>query len=615
MGRSRAVGSPSDESRAAIHGAGTATIPCHDGISRETPVKEDQKNFVIFALLAALILFAWQPIMHWVFPQQPAATTKLVNGKSQPVPNPAADPTADSPSALRDRAAVLAETPRVVIDTPSVKGSINLKGARFDDLVLVKYDENISKNSPPIRLLSPTGAAGAYFAQIGWQGVGTQAPGADTVWQASAPRLTPTTPVTLTTTNATGQRFQIDLAVDEHYMFTIRQTVTNLGAAPVAVTPFALVSRSSRSTDVDQYVAHVGPVAVAASAANYINYGDVETAPKQFTTTGGWAGFADHYWLTAIVPDQKLPVSLQQRGTPAKTYQADYQLTQPINLAPGTKASYSSHFFAGAKEVKLLEDYQDKLGIDEFDRAIDWGWFGMIEQPIFYYLDWLFRLVGNFGVAIILLTITIRALLFPIAQKQFASMAKMRVLQPKMKALQERWKDDKPRQQQEIMKLYKEEKANPVAGCLPMLLQIPIMFALYKVLLLTIEMRHQPFVLWIKDLSAPDPATILNLFGYLNFTPPSFLAIGIVPVLLGVSMYYQMKLNPAPLDDMQKQIFAIMPWMLMFVMAPFAVGLQVYWITSNILTILQQRWLYSKHPALKEPLPKKDAPKKEVAVK
>lgn len=576
-------------------------------------MKEDQKNFVIFALLAAVILFAWQPLMHWVFPQQSGPTTKLVDGKSQPVPNPRADPTADSPAALRDRAVVLAETPRVAIDTPSLKGSINLRGARFDDLVLPKYDETIAKNSPPIRLLSPKGAAGANFAEIGWQGAGVQAPGPDTLWQASGPRLTPTTPVTLTTTTPGGQRFQIDLAVDENYMFTIRQTVINQGAAPVQVTPYALISRGSRSVDPDQWVAHVGPVAVANGAANYINWGDIEETPKQFATTGGWAGFTDHYWLTAIVPDQKLPVSIQQRGTAANTYQADYQLPQPITLAPGTKASYSSYFFAGAKEVKLLEAYQDKLGIVEFDRAIDWGWFGMIEQPIFYYLDWLFRLVKNFGVAIILLTITIRALLFPIAQKQFASMAKMRVLQPKMKALQERWKDDKPRQQQEIMKLYREEKANPVAGCLPMLLQIPIMFALYKVLLLTIEMRHQPFFGWIKDLSAPDPAMILNLFGYLNFTPPSFLAIGVVPVLLGVSMYYQMKLNPAPLDEMQKQIFAIMPWMLMFMMAPFAVGLQLYWITSNILTILQQRWLYSKHPAMKEPMAKSAPPAKKEA--
>ncbi|WP_346344668.1 membrane protein insertase YidC [Sphingomonas sp. dw_22] len=569
-------------------------------------MKDDQKNFVIFALFAALILFGWPTIMHWVFPQQQPAPTKVVNGKSVPLPNPTADPGADSAGALRDRKAVLAETPRVQIDTPKLKGTINLKGARIDDLVLVKYDETVGKNSPPIRLLSPSGAAGSYYAQFGWQASGIQAPGPDTVWQASAQKLTPTTPVTLTATNATGQVFRIELSVDPDYMFSIKQTVANVGSAPVSVTPYALVSRSARSLDVDQWAAHVGPIAVYNGAADYINWKDTEAEPKQFATTGGWVGYTDHYWLTALVPDQRVPVQLQQRGTTAQAYQADYRLAQPLDLAPGKKVTYSSRFFAGAKEVKQLDEYQDKLGIVQFDRAIDWGWFGMIEQPIFYYLDWLFRMVGNFGVAIILLTITIRGLLFPIAHKQFESMARMRTLQPKMKALQERYKEDKQRQQQEIMKLYKEEKVNPLAGCLPILLQIPIMFALYKVLLLTIEMRHQPFIGWIKDLSAPDPATIVNLFGYLHFTPPSFLAIGVVPVLLGISMYFQMKFNPAPMDEMQKQIFAIMPWMMMFLMAPFAVGLQVYWITSNVITVLQQQWLYSRHPQLKEPVKKKE---------
>jgi YidC/Oxa1 family membrane protein insertase len=567
-------------------------------------VKDDHKNFLIFALLAAVILFGWPAIQHWIFPQQNPAPTQIQGGETKVLPQPGADPTADSPKALRDRQIVLAESPRVQIETPALRGSINLKGARLDDLVLTKYDETVDKNSPPIRLLSPGGAAGAYFAQFGWQGAGVQAPGPETVWQASGTKLTPTTPVTLTSTSPTGQIFRIELSVDQNYMFGIRQSVANVGSTPVSVTPYALLSRASRSTDADQWAAHVGPVAVADRAANYIDWDDIESTPEQLNTTGGWVGYSDHYWLTALVPDQRVPVQLQHRGTAAQAYQADYQLAQPLSLEPGKKVTYSSRFFAGAKEVKLLEGYQDKLGIVQFDKAIDWGWFGVIEIPIFYYLDWLFRLVGNFGVAIILLTLTIRALLFPIAQKQFASMASMRAIQPKMKALQERYKDDKQRQQQEIMKLYKQEKVNPLAGCLPMLLQIPIMFALYKVLLLAIEMRHQPFVAWIRDLSAPDPLTPLNLFGLLDFSPPSFIAIGVIPILLGVSMYFQMKLNPAPMDEMQKQIFSLMPWLLMFMMAPFAVGLQVYWITSNVITILQQNWLYSKHPALKEPVKK-----------
>ncbi len=332
--------------------------------------------------------------------------------------------------------------------------------------------------------------------------------------------------------------------------------MANNGNVPVSVTPFALVSRADRSVDPDQWAAHVGPIAVSQGAANYVNWGDVEGAPQLFATTGGWVGYTDHYWLTALVPDQRVPVQLQQRGNTGKAYQADYRLVEPLDLAPGKKVTYNSRFFAGAKEVKLLDKYQDEQGIVQFGHAIDWGWFGIIEKPIFYYLDWLFRLVGNFGVAIILLTITIRLLIFPIAQRQFASMAAMRAIQPKMKVLQERHKDDKQRQQQEIMKLYKEEKVNPLAGCLPILIQIPIMFALYKVLLLTIEMRHQPFVGWIKDLSAPDPLTPLNLFGLLAFTPPHFIAIGVIPILLGISMYFQFKLNPAPMDDMQKQVFS-----------------------------------------------------------
>ncbi|NIJ19248.1 YidC/Oxa1 family membrane protein insertase [Sphingomonas naasensis] len=576
--------------------------------------KDDQKNFVIFAVLAALILFGWPQITHWIFPQQQPASVKIEGGKTKPVANAGTDPAADSPKALRDRQVVLAETPRVQIETPSLRGSINLKGARIDDLVLTQYAETVAKNSPPIHLLSPSGAKGAYFAQFGWQGAGAETPDANTIWQASGPRLTPTTPVTLTSQSATGQLFRIELSVDENYMFSIRQTVANNGSAPVSITPFALISRAERSADPDQWAAHVGPIASAGGAAKYVNWKDVDAEAQQFATTGGWVGYTDHYWLTALVPDQRVPVALQQRPTPAKGYQADYQLSDPINLAPGKKVTYNSRFFAGAKEVKLLDKYQDELGIVKFGHAIDWGWYGVIEQPIFYYLDWLFRLVGNFGVAIILLTITIRLLLFPIAQRQFASMAAMRAVQPKMKALQERYKDDKQRQQQEIMKLYKEEKVNPLAGCLPILIQIPIMFALYKVLLLTIEMRHQPFVAWIRDLSAPDPLTPLNLFGLLNFAPPTFIAIGVIPILLGISMYFQFKLNPAPMDDMQKQIFSIMPWMMMFLMAPFAVGLQVYWITSNVLTIGQQWLLYKKHPALKEPI-KKDPPKKEAKAK
>lgn len=565
-------------------------------------MNQDRKNFVVFAVIAALILFGWPLIQNKFFPSNPPAT-KIVDGKQVPVVNSTANPTATTPSAIRDRRVVLAETPRVAIETPRLRGSINLKGARIDDLVLLDYKETVAKDSPPIRLLSPGGAEGAYFAGFGWRNDGLNPPAADAVWTASAPVLRPGQPVTLSSANATGQRFQITLSVDKDYMFTVQQTVANGGGAAVPVAAYGYVNRGI-SLDPDTWTIHVGPMSVNNGSAQYgPNWKDLDKAPTRFTTTGGWLGFTDKYWLATLIPDQGKAFDGQFRAGAGQTYQADYTL-QPQTLAPGRQLTQTTRFFAGAKEVALLDRYTDKEGATKLDYALDWGYLRVLEKPIFYYLDWLFRLVGNFGVAIILLTVTIRALMFPIAQRQFASMAAMRAVQPKMKALQERYKDDKVRMQQEVMALYKQEKVNPLAGCLPTLIQIPIFYALYKVLMLTIEMRHQPFVAWIKDLSAPDPLTPVNMFGLLPFVPPHFIAIGVVPILLGISMYFQFKMNPQPMDDAQKQVFAILPWVLMFVMAPFAVGLQVYWITTNCISILQQRLLYARHPGLKQPVVK-----------
>ncbi|MDQ1231722.1 membrane protein insertase YidC [Sphingomonas sp. SORGH_AS_0879] len=565
-------------------------------------MNQDRKNFVVFAVIAALILFGWPLIQNKFFPSNPPAT-RIEGGKQVAVANSTANPTATTPRAIRDRRVVLAETPRVAIETPRLKGSINLKGARIDDLVLLDYKETVAKDSPPIRLLSPGGAEGAYFAGFGWRTDGLNPPAADAVWTPSAPVLRPGQPVTLSAANATGQQFRITLSVDKDYMFTVQQTVANGGNAPVPVAAYGYVNRGI-SADPDTWTIHVGPMSVNNGSANYgPNWKDLDKAPTRFTTTGGWLGFTDKYWLATLIPDQAKAFDGQFRAGAGQTYQADYTL-QPQTLAPGKQITQTTRFFAGAKEVALLDRYTDKEGATKLDYALDWGYLRVLEKPIFYYLDWLFRLVGNFGVAIILLTVTIRALMFPIAQRQFASMAAMRAVQPKMKALQERYKDDKVRMQQEVMALYKQEKVNPLAGCLPTLIQIPIFYALYKVLMLTIEMRHQGFVLWIKDLSAPDPLTPVNLFGLLPFVPPHFIAIGVVPILLGISMYFQFKMNPQPMDDAQKQVFAILPWVLMFVMAPFAVGLQVYWITTNCISILQQRLLYARHPGLKQPVAK-----------
>lgn len=563
-------------------------------------MKDETKNFVLFAVIAALILFGWPLVQSRFFPTANPPATKMVDGKNKPVANPAADPTADAPAAIRSRQVVLAETPRVAIETPALKGSINLKGARLDDLVLTRYKETVAKDSPPIRLFSPAGTPDAYFASFGWRDAGLAPPAADTVWTASARVLTPRSPVTLTAANGKGQTFAIEIAVDNDYLFTVKQTVANAGTAPVPVAAYGLVNRIGVSKDPDSWTIHTGPMSVSNGAAHYNpNFTDVDKAPTSFTTTGGWLGFTDKYWLAALVPDQTRAFDGQFRAGANNAYQADFTSAAQL-LPPGRQVTQTAKMFAGAKEVKLLDRYTDTGAVVKLDYAIDWGWFRLVEKPIFYYLDWLFRLIGNFGVAIIILTLTIRALVFPIAQRQFASMAAMRALQPKMKAIQERYKDDKQRQQQEIMALYKAEKVNPLAGCLPTLIQIPIFYALYKALMLTIEMRHQPFILWIKDLSAPDPATILNLFGYIPITLPHFLTIGVVPVLLGISMFFQFRLNPQQMDPTQQQVFAILPWVLMFVMAPFAVGLQIYWITTNCVSIAQQKFLYSRHPQLKE---------------
>src|SRR5215218_7379027 len=335
-------------------------------------------------------------------------------------------------------------------------------------------------------------------------------------------------------------------------------------------------------------------------AADYgNNYSDIaEAGERHFNSKGGWIGFTDHFWLTAVIPDQGKSVDATMRHKKAgDAFQAD-AIAEPVITPRGAQSRYVSHVFAGAKEIQLLDRYTEQLGTP-LERAIDWGWFRWFMKPIFSLLNWLYALIGNFGLAIMCLTLIVRTLMFPIAQKQFKSMAAMRILQPKMKALQERHKDDKPKLQQEMLKLYQEEKVNPMAGCLPILIQIPIFYALYKVLMVSVEMRHKPFVLWIRDLSAPDPLTPVNLFGYLPFTPPSFLALGVLPILLGISMWLQFKLNPPATDPVQRQMFAIMPWVLMFVMAPFAAGLQLYWTVNNVLTILQQKWLYSRYPGMK----------------
>ena len=567
---------------------------------------DNQRNIILAVLLTALVLFGWEAGVGYFYPESKTPTQIVEAGGAKKAASPT-KPTREG--GLRDAAEVALERQdlqsalrtggRVAIAAPGLSGSINLKGAVVDDLVINRHRETVKKDSGPVRIYSPAGTPAQQFAQVGWVGEGVATPSAGTVWTAPAgARLTPASPVTLTWDNGRGQRFAITYRIDDNYMITADQTVMNGGNAPVSVQPFALVNRTSETASLDTWNVHSGPIGAFDGSVTFgTNYKDV-AADKLIEKPGrtDWIGFTDVYWMSTLIPvGSKAQGAFRDLGN--NVFRADLMYDKSV-VAPGSKLTRETKIFAGAKEHTVLDAYEAQ-GIPNFGLAIDWGWFRWFEKPIFWLLTSLFKLVGNFGVAIILLTAIVRGIMFPVAQRGFASMAAMRAIQPKMKALQERYKDDKQKQQQEIMALYKQEKVNPLAGCLPMFLQIPVFFALYKVLILAIEMRHQPFVLWIKDLSAPDPLHILNLFGLLPFDPPCFLGIGLLALLLGVTMFLQFKLNPAQMDPAQQQIFMIMPWFMMFVMAPFASGLLIYWITSNLLTIAQQKYLYSRHPQLK----------------
>ncbi|MCJ2186528.1 membrane protein insertase YidC [Novosphingobium beihaiensis] len=572
---------------------------------------DNQRNIILAVVLTALVLFGWEAGIGYFYPQAkaPVQAEQTADASKSTKPADASKIKPTREGGLRDAAdvalekqdlkAALTHGGRVPVAAPGLSGSINLTGALIDDLVLNRHRETVKKDSGPVRIYSPAGTPAQQFAQFGWTGDAGVTPRAQTVWSVPAgAKLTPSTPVTLTWDNGKGQVYSITFKIDDNYMITADQSVANKGNAPVSVQPFGLVNRTDETASLDTWNVHSGPIGAFDGSVNFgTNYSTVSDARtvKEAGNTD-WIGFTDIYWMSTLIP-VKAKAEGTFRSLGDHIFRADV-VYGPSVVQPGKVLTQETKLFAGAKEHTVLDAYE-KQGITNFGLAIDWGWFRWFEKPIFWLLTKLFSLVGNFGVAIILLTAIVRGMMFPIAQRGFASMAAMRAIQPKMKAIQERYKDDKERQQKEVMELYKKEGVNPLAGCLPMFLQIPVFFALYKTLILAIEMRHQPFVLWIKDLSAPDPLHILNLFGLLPFDPPGFLGIGVLALLLGVTMYFQFKLNPAQMDPTQQQIFSLMPWFMMFVMAPFASGLLIYWITSNLLTIAQQKYLYSRHPQLK----------------
>ncbi|UDL94996.1 membrane protein insertase YidC [Lichenihabitans sp. PAMC28606] len=572
----------------------------------------NNKNLYLAIALSVLVIVGWN--YFYGFPQaqkarqvqaqQQAQVTSNtpqpqgVTGAASPAIIPGgAVPAAGTPEATRTRQEALAASPRITLDTRSLSGSIDLKGARIDDVALKNYRLTTDPNSPIIELLSPSGSPHPYYAEVGFVGQpgSTMAlPGADTVWTADSDRLTAEKPVTLSYDNGQGLTFHRTISVDDQYLFSIKDTVENKGSAAVTLFPYALISRHGKPEVSNYAVLHEGLIGVIGdSHVQEIKYDAMEKETDGTRTldgTGGWIGITDKYWATAVVPEQnaafKGRFSVNGAAQP-KTYQTDV-LEDGKDLAPGQSIDLTTRVFAGAKENNTIDKYQAEFGIKNFDLMIDWGWFYFITKPLFKVLDFFYKLTGNFGVAILIVTVLIKGLFFPLASRSYLSMAKMKNVQPQLAAIKERFPDDKAKQQEATMEIYKREKINPVAGCLPMVVQIPVFFALYKVIFITIEMRHAPFFGWIKDLSSPDPTSVFNLFGLIPWTPPTPLMIGVWPLIMGVSMFLQMKMNPTPPDPVQKTMFTWMPVIFTYMLSSFPSGLVIYWTWNNTLSVCQQ---------------------------
>ncbi|MBL6614057.1 MAG: membrane protein insertase YidC [Reyranella sp.] len=589
----------------------------------------DQKNFIIAIVLSVLIIVGWQ----YAFPpakspvtntQQTTAATTQPGSPQAPAQAPGQAPgtqgtvqpgaPAAQPVQVMSRTDALAQSPRVTFDTPELVGSIALKGGRIDDVRLVKYRETVDPKSPPVPVLSPVGSEHPYYAEFGWSAAdpSTKVPGPDTLWTASATTVAPGKPVRLTWDNGQGLIFALDVSLDDYFMFDVKQSVENKTDKPVTVYPWSLIVRYGEPKAEGIYILHEGPYGVFNNSYKEFSYSDFKDNKSQkIATTGGWVGMTDKYWMATLIPEQqqKVDVSIKQTGAgPDLKYQIDY-VAPGQAVAPGATATTDAKLFAGAKIVRVISDYEQKYGIEKFNLTIDWGWFWFFTKPLFWLLEWLFVHIGNFGIAILVLTVIVKAVFFPLANKSYAAMSKMKALQPEMEKLKERYGEDRQRMNQELMQLYRREKVNPAAGCLPIVVQIPVFFALYKVLYTSIEMRHQPFFGWIKDLSAPDPLTILTGFGLFDWQVPQFLHffnIGIWPLIMGVTMYLQQKLNPAPTDPVQARVFQFLPILFTFMLAPFAAGLVIYWAWSNTLSIAQQYTIMRRHGA---PIGGKAAPK------
>jgi len=573
----------------------------------------DNKNFILAIVLSMLIIFGWQ--YFYAAPLQKKLATETAQtqtgapataqGQQQAAPAAGgAVPGTTAAAAPANRDEVIAATPRVKIETPYVAGSINLQGAQIDDLHLLRYRETVDPKSPTITFLSPNGTPGALFAEQGLvAATGTLAklPDSKTLWTApEGAVLSEGQPVTLTWDNGEGLRFSRKIEIADEYVFTVTQTVENTTQAPVAVIPYARLQRQDTPLVAGYWVFFEGMLGWLDGSLHEIHYKDVadQTEPQKVDTSGGWLGFTDKYWAAAVIPAQDKPVTasfLHTKADGRDLYQTDYLAREALVVAPGASATTTDHVFAGAKVVRTINAIETKYQIQGFNYVIDWGWFYFLTKPFFYLLDWLKGLVGNFGIAILLATVLVKLAVLPLANKSYASMSKMKKLQPEMEKLKQEYPDDRMKQQQGMMELYKREKVSPLSGCLPVVVQIPIFFALYKVILTSIELRHAPFFGWIQDLSAPDPTSLFNLFGLIPWTPPHMLMIGVWPIIMGITMWLQMRLNPTPPDPVQASLFNWMPVIFTFMLGSFPVGLVIYWAWSNTLSILQQSVIMKRH--------------------
>ncbi|SFR96977.1 membrane protein insertase YidC [Yoonia litorea] len=578
---------------------------------------DQNRNLILATVLSFGVILAWTTLFPPEdIPVEPTETaTTLTEDPTLPSADPVA-PTATTPSEAPDPGS---DAPRVPIETAELSGSISLLGGRIDDLALTQYRISVEDDAPIVRLLRPVGEPGAYFAAFGWtatDGLDASAvPGPDTLWELeSGDTLTPSSPVTLSWDNGAGQIFRTEIAVDDSFMFTFAQSVENTSDAAVAARPYGLLRRHGEPEDLKNFfILHEGLVRMTDGELEETGYDDIREysvderertqAERLDVTASGWIGYTDHYWMTTLIPDQSSPFrSTSKYFDNRDLFQAE--AVMPIEtVGAGETTTVTTRLFAGAKEWEAIRSYENEGGVQGFLDSIDWGWFFFLTKPIFALLHYLNIFIGNMGWSIIALTVILKIIVLPLAYKSYVSMAKMKELQPEMEALKERVGEDRQALQQGMMKLYKDNKVNPAAGCLPILLQIPIFFSLYKVIFVTIELRHAPWFGWIEDLSAPDPSSFINLFGLLPFAGPpqgSILAlifIGILPILLGVSMWLQQKLNPAPTDPTQKMIFAWMPWVFMFMLGSFASGLVIYWIANNIITFIQQYAIMRSHGA------------------